>query len=125
MVPEIKLAQGTALALEITAQSLVKGTGRVKVRDAPRQIQRMPDVMEPGDFAVGGVEKRNTVLTKSRVRFAQPSRVALGLREDILRTDRELLRLDDRDWGTPEMKNVVGRSVLGGVLLRSIRANAR
>jgi hypothetical protein len=96
-MPEIKIFQGTALPFKIAVQRLMKRAGSMKVRDAPRQIQRMPDVMEPSDFAVRGIEKGYAVVTKTSVRPVQPSRVSLGLRENILRADRELLCLDDSD----------------------------
>lgn len=119
-MPEVELGQVAALTLEIAIQRFVQCSWRVEIRDLPREIQWMPHVMEPGDLAVGGVKEGNVILAESAVRGGESPRVTLGLREDVLRSDGELLRFHDGHGRIIDVENVVRRTVLGGMLLGAV-----
>ena len=54
--------------------------------------------------------------SKSKLLSCEPAGVALGLGEDVLGADRQLLGFDDADDPVVEPEGVVGRAV-GGLLL--------
>src|ERR1035437_5572390 len=80
----------------------------------------MPGVPEPDDLSVGGVEKRNSETLKIKRAVGSAARVALGLRENVLRAERNLLSLDKRERAPVVEERVVNRPVLCLVFLKSI-----
>jgi hypothetical protein len=80
----------------------------VEAGDLVRRIQLVADVVVPDDLAVGGVKKRNAELAGSDGRLGDAFGVALSLEENVLRTDGELLGLDDADDEAATAEGVVG-----------------
>ncbi len=54
-----QVGERTTVVLEITAEHLREGVGSVEGGDLPRAVQRVPDVVEPRNFAVGRVQEGN------------------------------------------------------------------
>ena len=84
--------------------------------DLPRAVQLVADVMEPDHLAVRGVEERAADAVEVEAAVVEPASVALGLGEDVLGADRQLLGFDDADGPVVEPEGVVGRTV-GRLLL--------
>lgn len=82
---------------------------RVKPRDLPSGVQRMPHIAEPDDLAIGGVEEGHTVPVSVEACSRQTTRIALGLLEDFLRFGADLLGLRD-----PHKPTGVGPGVVRG-----------
>src|ERR1035437_9165707 len=81
--------------VEVAAEGVTRGGRGVKVRNAAGAVQPVADVVEPDDLAVGGVEERNPVVVDVDRAFRGALRVALGLGQDVLRAEGDLLGLDD------------------------------
>jgi hypothetical protein len=92
----------------------------MKRRDLSRQVHRVTDVVEPGDFAVRGVEEGNTKFTVVSVRAVQAACIPLRLCKYILRTDRKLLRFDHSDRVAVEVQDVVSGTRIGRMFLRPV-----
>src|SRR5205823_1697250 len=98
-------------------QEFFQGTWCVEVRNLTRPIQIVADVVIPNDFAIGGVEKRNPEAAEVKGALDHAPRIALRLREDVLRTERELLCLNNSQNPTADGERIIGRPALGRKLL--------
>src|SRR5438105_15909484 len=96
------------LPLEIASECFVQSSGRVKVCNSARQIQRMSDVVEPRHLAIRRVEEWHAKLAKAHIRGGESTRVPLRLRKNVLRSNRQLLRFNDSDRRIAGVKDVVG-----------------
>ena len=88
-------------------------------RDAAGSVQVVTNVLEPEDLAVGGVEERGAVAVEVAGAHAgvEPAGVALGLGQDVLRAEGDLLGLDDARDAVSQPKGVVRGAVRGLLFL--------
>src|SRR5438132_9896542 len=71
----------------------------------------MANVVEPEDLAVCRIQKGHSIATEVEWRVVNALRVALGLREHVLRTQRDFLCLDDGQELAVNDQRVVGGTV--------------
>ena len=112
---------GTSASLASSASksrdsSLVERVRRVEPGDLAGEVQLAAHIVEADDLPVGGVQERHAILPLVLRLLVDAARVALGLVEDFLRADRELLGLDDPADLTAITEGVVGRAAGRGVL---------
>ena len=109
-----------ASGVEVALQQLPERVGRVEPGDRPRRVQLVPNVVEPGDFAVGRVQERNAEATEIEAALREATGVALRLDENILRAEAELLGLDDPQDVAVRTQRVVCRALVGWVFLQGV-----
>src|SRR5437870_9207106 len=73
----------------------------------------MANILEPKDLAVRRIEKRHPIAIEVEWRVVNALRVALGLRQHVLRAESDFLRLDN----TKELA-VNNERVIGGAICR-------
>jgi len=71
----------------------------------------------PDHLTIGCVEERDADTIEVERRIGDPAGIPLGLHENTLRPQRDFLRLDDTKDCAVDTEGVIGRAVLGGVLL--------
>jgi len=82
-------------------------------------VPPVPDVVKPDHLAVRGVQERAAHAVEVEAAPGQAAGVALGLGEDVLGADRQLLGFDDPDDAVAEPEGVVGGAVNRLLLLGS------
>jgi len=106
-------AGGVAVALELLPQ----GVGRVEVGDPAGAALPVPHVVVPEDLAVRRVEEGHPVAVEVEGARRDAARVALRLRQGVLRAEGELLGLDDAQDAAVHHEGVIGGAVCGGIFL--------
>lgn len=86
--------QPSTRAVEVSIKHLAQSRRRVKTRHRARAIQRMPHVVEPDDFSICRIKKRNVEAIKVKRIVGRASRVSFSLGEYVLRPERQSLRFD-------------------------------
>src|SRR6266851_1842509 len=81
--------------------------------------------MEPDDLAIAGVQERSLEPVEVIGAISQPPSVALGLRKDVLGTNGELLGFDHPHYPVVQPEGVIGWTVSGVLLLRTVRCFER
>src|SRR6516165_925091 len=71
----------------------------------------MADVVEPEDFAVGGVKEGHAEAVEIEGAASDTAGVAFGLGEDVLGSEGDLLGLDDTEGLPGDAEGVVGGAV--------------
>ena len=117
-------AQPRAVGVDVALEHLAKGARRVEGRDAARAVQRVANVVEPDDLAVGRVQERAAQAGEVVGAPVDAAGVPLGLGEDVLGPHGHLLRLDDADDVLVEPERVVGWAVRRLFLLGPARLTA-
>ena len=87
----------------------------VKIRERMRCRPSRPDIQIPDDFAIGGVKERDAITVPIAGAIRRTARITLGLLQDVLRIDRELLGLDDSQQNPIHKQGVVGGAILRGI----------
>ncbi len=99
--------------VEVAAEHFLKGGRSVKGGDAPRGVERMPHIVEPEDLAVRGVEEGDVQAAEVEWGAGHAAGVTLGLAQDVLWPQRDLLGLDDAEGAAGDEKGVIGGAVVG------------
>jgi hypothetical protein len=82
-----KLLHGGARSIEVAGEQLLQGGTRVELGDPTRSIQRMANILEPDDLAVGRVEERAPEPVEAVGAASQTGCVPLRLCQDVLRAE--------------------------------------
>src|SRR6266849_2906127 len=80
----------------------------------------MANVVEPEDLAGCRIQKGRSIAIEVERCVVNALRVALGLREYVLRTQRDFLRFDDPQELAINDQRVVGGAICGGKLLNRV-----
>src|SRR5947209_8300115 len=68
----------------------------------------MANILEPEDLPVCRIQKRHSIAIEVEWRMVNALRVTLGLCEHVLRTQRDLFRLDDAEELAVNDQRIVG-----------------
>src|SRR5436309_6418568 len=71
----------------------------------------MANIVEPEDLPVRRIQKRHSIAIEVEWRMVNALRVTLGLCEHVLRTQRDLFRLDDAEELAVYDQRIVGGTV--------------
>ncbi len=99
----------------VARQEFPKSLRRVERGDLMRPIEWVADVMMPGDFAVRGIQERHTESAEIKGARLQSARISLGLQQNFLRTERQLLRFHNPKNLAVGTEGVIRRACLGGI----------
>jgi hypothetical protein len=91
----------------------------VKVRDLPRTVALIANIVMPDHLPIRRVQERDAVLAPRHARLVQAASVPLRLRQNILRAKRELLRLNNTNDPATHDERVIRRPRRGRELLNS------
>ncbi len=99
--------------LKIAPQEFAERFGSVKTRYLMRTVQGMTHVVVPDDFAVRGIEERDSEAIEVKGARREAPRVSIGLRQNLLWAKRQLLGLDYTEDLTTHAEGVISRAAFG------------
>jgi len=108
--------EGGAIGVEVAREHLLECGRRVEAADPARAVEGVARVLEPKDLAVGRVEEGDAIAAEVGGAIGDAAGVALGLGEDVLGAEADLLGLDDAEGAPINEEGVVGWAV-GGLVL--------
>src|ERR1700730_13925956 len=91
----------------------------MKLSDSMRAVQGISDVVMPDDFAIGRIQKWNSIPPKVERAAGGTFGISLSLRQYALWPERQLLGFDNADNLAIHAKCVIGGAVLSFELLNS------
>ena len=107
------LAEPVAGRAQVASQHFLQGRRRVERRHAPGTVQRVADIVEPEDFAVGRVQERHPEAAKVERAVPDALRVPLRLGQHVLRPQGHTFPFDDPQRPACDEQPVISRPVGG------------
>lgn len=111
------LSKPAALGVDVARQHFAHRFGRVEPGSPARAIEFVADILKPSHLAIGGIQERRAIAVEIEGAPVDALRVPFGLSQDVLRSQGDLLGLDDAHKPPVHDERVIGRAICGRKLL--------